>query len=56
MSKGEFEKDLKESDYKNVSLIKGIEATCVEIASEMKKCFWLKETPNFNVLWNFYPI
>ena len=30
--------------------VKGTEATCVEIASEMKKCFRLKDMLNFNVL------
>ena len=33
--------------------IKGAEATCVEIATEMKKCLRLKDMLNFNVLWNF---
>ena len=28
---------------------KGAEATCVEVASEMKKCFRPKDMPNFNV-------
>ena len=32
--------------------VKGAEATCVETASEMKKCFRLKDMLNFNVLWN----
>ena len=31
---------------------KGTEATCVEIATAMKKCSRLKNMPNFNVLWN----
>ena len=31
-------------------LFKGAEATCVEISSEMKKCFRLKDILNFNVL------
>ena len=30
--------------------IKGAKTTCVEIANEMKKCFRLKDMPNFNVL------
>ena len=30
--------------------IKDAEATCVEIASETKKCFRLKKMLNFNVL------
>ena len=30
--------------------VKGAEATCVEIAREMKKCFRLKNMLNFNVL------
>ena len=29
---------------------KGAEATCVEIATEMKKCFRLKHLLNLNVL------
>ena len=33
--------------------VKGPEATCVEIATEMKKCFRLKDTLNFNIAWNF---
>ena len=33
--------------------IKGAEATCVEIATEMKKCFTLKDMLNFNIPWNF---
>ena len=33
--------------------IKSAEATCVEIASEIKKCFRLKNMLNFNILWNF---
>ena len=36
--------------------IKGAEATCVKIATEMKKCSRLKEMSNFNVLLNFQPI
>ena len=31
-------------------LLKGAEATCAKIATEMKKCFRLKEMSNFNVL------
>ena len=31
-------------------LIEGAEANCVEIATEMKKCFKLKDILNFNVL------
>ena len=31
----------------------GAEATCAEIATEMQKCFRLKDMLNFNVLWNF---
>ena len=30
--------------------LKGAEATCVKIATEMKKCSRLKEMANFNVL------
>ena len=30
--------------------IKGVEATCVEIATAMAKCSWLKDMSNFNVL------
>ena len=30
--------------------LKGAEATCMELASEMKKCFRLKDMLNFNVL------
>ena len=37
-------------------MVKGTEATCVEIASETKKWFKLKDKLNFNVLWKFYPI
>ena len=33
--------------------IKGTEATCVEIATEMKKFFRLKDMLNFNIPWNF---
>ena len=33
--------------------LKGAGATCVEIATEMKKCFRLKDMLNFNILWNF---
>ena len=33
--------------------VKGPEATCVEIATEMKKCFRLKDMLNFNIAWNF---
>ena len=33
-----------------VQFIKGAEATCVKIATEMKKCSRLKEMSNFNVL------
>ena len=32
------------------SEIKSAEATCVEIATEMKKCFKLKDMLNFNIL------
>ena len=32
---------------------KHAEATCVEIATEMKKCFRLKDMLNFNILWKF---
>ena len=32
---------------------KGTEATCVEIASETKKCFRLKDMLDFKVLLNF---
>ena len=32
---------------------KGAEATCVKIATEMKKCVRLKDMLNLNVLWNF---
>ena len=32
------------------NVAKGAEATCVKIASEMKKCFRLKDMLNFNVL------
>ena len=38
------------------SLLKGAEATCVEIANVMKKCSRLKDMPNFNLLQNFQPI
>ena len=31
-------------------VIKGAEATCVEIATEMKKCFRLRDMLNFNIL------
>ena len=34
----------------NESFFKGAEATCVEIASETKKYFRLKDMLNFNVL------
>ena len=30
--------------------VKGPEATCVEIATDMEKCFRLKDMLNFNVL------
>ena len=33
-----------------IKAFKGAEATCVEIASEMKKYFKLKDMLNFNVL------
>ena len=33
--------------------LKGVEATCVEIATEMRKCFRLKDMLNFNVLRKF---
>ena len=33
--------------------LKGAEATCVDIATEIKKCFRLKELLNFNILRNF---
>ena len=33
-----------------VQFIKGAEATCVKIATDMKKCCRLKEMSNFNVL------
>ena len=33
--------------------VKGPEATCVEIATEMKKCFRLKDMLTFNIAWNF---
>ena len=36
--------------------IKGAEATCVKIATEMNKCSRLKEMSNFNVPCNFQPI
>ena len=39
--------------YNLSSSLKGAEATCVEIAGEMKKCFKLKDKLNFNILWNF---
>ena len=32
------------------NLLKSAEATCVEIVSEMKKCFRLKDMLNFNIL------
>ena len=35
--------------FRSIFLIKGAEATWVEIASEMKKCFRLKDKLNFNV-------
>ena len=35
---------------KFVTDIKGAEATCVRIATEMKKCFRLKDMLNFNIL------
>ena len=35
--------------FDTVSKIKGTEATCVEIATEMKKYFRLKDLLNFNV-------
>ena len=40
------------SGISNVDLenLKGAEATCVKIATEMKKCSRLKEMSNFNVL------
>ena len=34
----------------NKGVIIGAEATCVEIATAMKKCSKLKDMPNFNVL------
>ena len=36
--------------FKSRRLFKGAEATCVKIATEMKKCSKLKEMSNFNVL------
>ena len=33
-----------------IKLFKGAEATCVEIATEMKICFRLKDMLSFNVL------
>ena len=41
---------------KHLMNVKGAEATCVEIAIEMKKCYRLKDMLNFNVLWIFQPI
>ena len=38
------------------SMIKDTKATCVKIATEMKKCSRLREMSNFNVLCNFQPI
>ena len=35
---------------KRTELFKGAESTCVEISTEMKKCFGLKDMLNFNVL------
>ena len=35
---------------KHLMNVKGAEATCVEIAIEMKKCYRLKDMLNFNVL------
>ena len=32
---------------------KEAEATCLEIATEMKQCFRLKDMINLNVLWDF---
>ena len=37
-------------NVKSVILLKGAEATYVEITTEMKKCFRLKDMLNFNVL------
>ena len=42
--------------FREVVGFKDAEATCVKIATEMKKCSRLKEMSNFNVLWNFQPI
>ena len=39
--------------FYKIILIKGAEATCVEIVTEMKKCFRLKDMLNFNIRWNF---
>ena len=39
--------------FYKIILIKGAEATCVEIVTEMKKCFRLKDMLNFNIPWNF---
>ena len=36
--------------------LKRADATCVKIATEMKKCSRLKEISNFDLLWNFQPI
>ena len=33
-----------------ITFLKSAEATCVMIATEMKKCFRLKDMLNFNVL------
>ena len=35
---------------KKCYVIKGAEATCVEIATEMKKCLRLRDMLNFNIL------
>ena len=39
-----------------VKVIEGAEATCVKIATEIKKSSRLKEMSNFNVLGSFQPI
>ena len=40
----------KESEQMSLLRLKGAEATCVKIATEMKKCSRLEEMANFNVL------
>ena len=39
-----------ENSYLQLLPLKGAEATCVKIATEIKKCSRLKEMSNFNVL------